>query len=195
MGASRKKDDQLSQTAKTYIELLVKQMVFNYHTEIDSKYLSKGIMVEDQSIDLYNEVFFTNYKKNDVRLSNDFIQGECDINADEKIIDIKSSWSKDTFIATPDEIDSKEYEWQLRGYMWLYNKDFAELAYCLVDTPDSLLEWEKNLSIHQCSEIAPHLRVTIKQFERDISKEDEIIEKVKACREYAKEYEQKIINK
>lgn len=195
MGTPKKKGELLTQTAKSYIESLVKQIVFNYHIEIENKYLTKGIMVEQDSIDLYNEVFFTNFEKNEVRMYNEWIEGECDINAPNKIIDIKSSWSKETFIATPDEIDSSEYEWQLRGYMWLYNKDLSELAYCLVDTPDTLLEWENNLSIHHCSDIAPELRITVKEFKRDTALEEKIKEKVEACREYAKEYEQKIINK
>jgi len=195
MGEPKKKGESLTQTAKSYIESLVKQIVFNYKTEINSKYLDKGIMVEDDSIELYNEVRFTNYQKNEVRLFNEWIEGECDINAPDKIIDIKSSWSKDTFIATPDEINDKDYEWQLRGYMWLYNKDNSELAYCLVDTPDTLLEWENNLSIHHCSDIAPELRLTTKTFKRDTALEEKIKEKVKACRLYASEYESKILNK
>ena len=47
--------------------------------------------MEDTSIDLYNEVHGTLYLKNTERLSNEFITGECDINAEDKIIDIKSS--------------------------------------------------------------------------------------------------------
>ena len=195
MGAPKKKGETLTQTAKSYIQEIVKKIVYNYHIELESKYLTKGIMVEDESIELYNEVYFCSYEKNSDRLFNEFIEGECDINAPNKIIDIKSSWSKDTFIATPSEINNKDYEWQLRGYMWLYNKDNAELAYCLVDTPDTLLEWENNLSIHHVDDIAPELRVTVKKFTRCIEKEKQIIEKVKECRKYASWYEQQILNK
>ena len=187
MGEPRKKTDILTQT-KTYIESLVKQEIYDYKVEITSKYFDKGNMCEQDSIDLYNSVFFTNHKKNTVRLFNEFIEGECDIIAPNEIIDIKTPWSKETFPALPDDGINKDYEWQLRGYMWLYNKDNAALAYCLVDTPDSLIEWENNLSIHHVSEIAPELRITLLKFERDTKIEKQIEIKVNQCRDYAQEY-------
>ena len=79
--------------------------------------------------------------------------------------------------------------------MWLYDKDNSELAYCLVDTPDTLLEWENNLTIHHTEDIAPELRVTVVKFERDKEKEELIKHKVSECRRYAKWYEEQIINK
>jgi hypothetical protein len=94
MTNSRSKTDLLSKTCKSEIESLVKQKLYGYNTYISSKYLSKGIQLEDKSIELYNEVFFTNHIKNETRLSNDWITGECDINADDLIIDIKTSWSE-----------------------------------------------------------------------------------------------------
>lgn len=195
MGDSRKKDSPLSKTAQSYIESLVKEKVFDYKTEIRSKYLDKGITVENDSIWLYNFVNFRNFEKNEERKTNDFITGECDLYHKDLIVDIKSSWSAETFPATPEEINNKEYEWQLRGYMWLYDVPKAELAYCLVDTPDELLQYETNLSIHKVSHIDPVLRLTSVFFERDKELEQKIIEKVEACREYANEYYNKIINK
>ena len=177
------------------VQNLVKQELFGYSPQLDNKYLNKGIAVENDSIYLYNMVFFQNHEKNETRLTNDWITGECDIETDDMIIDIKSPWSTETFPACPDEIDNKEYEWQLRGYMWLYDKPFAELAYCLVDTPDGLLNYEPNWDIHKVSHIAPELRVTVKRFERDKEKEQEIIDRIELCREYAEEYKNKILNK
>lgn len=191
----RKKDEILSQTAKTYIRGLVKEIVYNYDPEFTSKETEKGKDVESQSIDLYNEVFFTNYKKNTERKTNDFLTGECDIDAPEKIIDIKSPWSKKTFPATAEEGVNKDYEWQLRGYMWLFDKDSAEIAYCLVNTPEYLIEYEQNKTIHEVDEIAPELRVTVLKIERDTELEELIKQKVLAARDYAEWYEKQIINK
>lgn len=195
MTKSRSKTDALSKTCKSEIESLVKQKLFGYKTFISNKYVAKGIEVEDRSIELFNEVFFTNYEKNTERLKNNWITGECDINTGDTIIDIKSSWSTETFPAIEDDIDSKEYEWQLRGYMMLYDKPYAELAYCLVETPEHLLRYEKNLTPHLVEHIDPELRVTKKGFVRDIEKEEEIKIKVQQCQEYADEYLTKIINK
>lgn len=195
MTNARKKDEVLSATAKTLIKQMVKERLFEYKVDIQSKYLDKGNAVENTSIELYNEVNFTNHCKNEVRLSNDFITGECDINTDTRIIDIKSPWSKETFPATPEDGINKKYEWQLRGYMWLWDIDEAELAYCLVDTPEWLLEWENNLSIHEVSHLDPTLRLTSIKFKRDKELEEQIKEKVKHARQFAIEYEQEIYNK
>ena len=195
MTNSRSKTDLLSKTCKSEIESLVKQKLYGYNTYISSKYLTKGIQLEDKSIELYNEVFFTNHIKNNVRLSNDWITGECDIKADDLIIDIKTSWSAETFPATEQEINNKDYEWQLRGYMMLYDKPFSELAYCLVETPDELLQYETNLTPHLVEGIDADLRVTVKKFERGLELENQIIERIELCNEYAEEYRNKIINK
>ena len=195
MTNSRSKTDLLSKTCKSEIESLVKQKLYGYNTYISSKYLSKGIQLENKSIQLYNEVFFTNHIKNDTRLSNDWITGECDINADDLIIDIKTSWSAETFPATEEEINNKDYEWQLRGYMMLYDKPFSELAYCLVETPDELLQYETNLTPHLVEGIDAELRVTVKKFERDFELENQIIERIELCNEYAEKYKNQIINK
>jgi len=191
----RKKTEVLSAGCKTYIKELVKEDLFNYKSTIDSKYLTKGIDMEDTSIDLYNEVHGTLYLKNTERLSNEFITGECDINAEDKIIDIKSSWSLETFPASPEDVNNKDYEWQLRGYMMLYNKPKAELAYCMVSTPDYLLkEWD-NLDIHKVDKHDPFLRVTTISFERDRDKERDIIDRVIECGKFYIEYRDSILNK
>jgi len=191
----RKKSEALSAGCKTYIKELVKEDLFGYKSTIDSKYLTKGIDLEDTSIDLYNEVHSTLYLKNTERLSNEFITGECDINAEDKIIDIKSSWSLETFPASPDDVNNKDYEWQLRGYMMLYNKPKAELAYCMVSTPDYLLKDWDNWEIHKVDKHDPFLRVTTISFERDRDKERDIIDRVIECGKFYIEYRDSILNK
>tara|TARA_R110000787_G_scaffold276419_1_gene385350 strand:- start:838 stop:1476 length:639 start_codon:yes stop_codon:yes gene_type:complete len=191
----RKKSETLSAGCKTYIKELVKEDLFGYKSMIDSKYLTKGIDLEDTSIDLYNEVHNTLYLKNTERLSNEFITGECDINTGDKIIDIKTSWSLETFPAAVDDINNKDYEMQLRGYMWLYDKPKAELAYCMVSTPDYLLKDWDNYKIHKVDKHDPFLRVTTISFERDTDKEQEIMERVIECGKFYNEYRDSILNK
>ena len=194
MTNARKKGE-LSKTCQSYIKQLVKEDLFNYKSEISTKPMDKGVTMEDKSIELYNEVYTKFYVKNEERLTNDFITGECDINAKDTIIDIKSSWSLETFPACPMDIDSKAYEWQLRGYMMLYSKPKAELAYCMVSTPlDLLSDWD-NAGIHLVDKIDPVLRVTVLGFERDEAKEEEIKARVLECREFYETYKQEILNK
>ncbi len=51
------------------------------------------------------------------------------------ILDIKCSYEAHTFPFFEDEIPTKDYYYQLQGYMWLTGKDEALLCYCLIDTP------------------------------------------------------------
>jgi hypothetical protein len=169
----KKESDLLSVGAKTYVECLAKQFVYGYDEIATSKYMEKGITVEDDSIALYNEVFFTNYAKNTERKTNQWLTGEADIVAPGKVIDIKSSWSLSTFPVLADQGKDKGYEWQLRAYMMLWDVDAAELAYCLVDTPDDLVGYE-DASLHSVNYINPELRVTTLSFERDKALEEKI---------------------
>jgi hypothetical protein len=120
----------------TYIE------VFEGRTsEIKSKYLEKGIYNEPEAIKLVNEVLGTDYKKNEVRLANDLITGECDIESENEIVDLKCSWDIFTY-RNAFKGGGLDYEWQLRGYMQLYEKRKASVIYCLTDKPYDMMKKE-----------------------------------------------------
>jgi hypothetical protein len=177
------KDETLSVGAKTQIESLAKQLVYGYDETISSKYLDKGIAVEDDSIALYNSVFFTNYRKNTERKTNDWITGECDIFAFDKVIDIKSPWSLATFPCTSAAGQDNRYEWQGRAYMMLWDVAEFEIAYCLVNTPDDLIGFERE-ELHIVDHITPDLRITRVHYKRDKALEDKIKFKVDAANNY-----------
>ena len=185
--------DELSVGAKTYVTKLAKEMVYGYDERISSKYMDKGIRVEDASIDLYNAVMLASYAKNTERRTNDWLTGEADIVATHKIIDIKSSWSLITFPVLAEQGEDKGYEWQLRAYMMLWEKPYAEIAYCLVSTPDDLIGWEAP-SLHQVDYINRELRVTVVPYERDLVLEEKIKVKVEAARLYYNEMVREIAN-
>lgn len=182
----KSKGEVLSEGAKTYLDKCAKEIFYDYRSESGSKYTEKGIEVEDQSILLYNDVFFTSYVKNTVRIDKDYLTGECDIDADDLIIDIKSSWSLDTFPATSRAGEKKEYEWQARAYMHLYDKPRAVIAYCMVDTPDHLIGYEDE-SLHIVGHIPQELRVTLIKYERDNALEEKMIERCQVAQAYVRE--------
>lgn len=185
--------DELSVGAKTYVTKLAKEFVYGYDERITSKYMDKGIRVEDASIDLYNAVKLTSYAKNAERRQNAWITGEADIVATHKIIDIKSSWCLTTFPVLAEQGEDKGYEWQLRAYMMLWDKPYAEIAYCLVSTPDDLIGWEAP-SLHQVDHINRELRVTLVPYERDLVLEEKIKVKVDAARIYYEQIVREIAN-
>ena len=183
MTAPKEKTEILSKGAKTVLDKMAKEFVYGFNEVISGKYMEKGIIVEDQSIELYNSVFFTDYKKNTERKTNDWLTGECDIFTGSKIIDIKSSWSLPTFPATSEDGLNTGYEWQLRAYMMLWDVEEAEIAYCMVNTPDELIKFEQE-ELHFVDHIPEHLRVTIVPYKRDKELEEKIKVKVEAAREY-----------
>ena len=191
MTEPKSKDEVLSVGAKTYIEDLAKEFVYGYVKEVSSKEMEKGLIVEQACIDLLNEVLFTNYVKNTERRENDWLTGECDIFTGRKIHDIKAPWSLATFPATVFAGRDKDYEWQLRGYMMLWNVDESEIDYCMVSTPDELIRYEPE-SIHYVDHIDPMLRVTRVPYKREKSLEDKIKVKVDAARLYFEQIAQTI---
>ena len=177
------KDEILSVGAKTAITKQAKEYVYGYDEKFSSKYTEKGLLSEDRSIDLLNSVLFTEYKKNTERKTNDWLTGEADLVTPNQIIDIKSSWSLSTFPCLSAEGENKTYEWQLRAYMMLWDLDHAQIAYCLVSTPDHLIGFEDK-ALHQVDHIAPELRVTLVSYKRDKALEDKIKLKVDEARKY-----------
>ena len=142
----------LSNTTKSYLKEIHAREVFGKKKDIQSRYLDKGIMVEEHGITLYSEVTNSLFIKNKERKMNDYFSGECD-NAQQKIRDIKCSWDLDTFPMHQEKLDNQDYYWQLQGYMDLWNLQSAELIYCLVDTPEILIEDEKRKMLYRISQM------------------------------------------
>ncbi len=184
----------LSAGAKTYCEQVAGEFVYGYEKSVTSKYMDKGLQVEQRSIDLYNSVFFTNHQKNTERRENDWMSGECDIAAPARIIDIKSAWSLDTFPKTSIQAHDTTYEWQGRAYMLLWDSPEFELAYCLVDTPDELVGYEDEQLHFFEHRLEPHMRVTTRLYKRDLDLERRMEIKAKAANCYINQVIQTIIN-
>ena len=183
MTEPKSKTDVLSVGAKTAIIQMAREFVYGYDSVVSTKYMTKGIECEDQSISLLNSVLFSDYKKNTERKTNDWITGEADLVCEDCIRDIKTSWSLDTFPVLEEMCENKTYWWQMQAYMWLWEKPNAEICYCLIDTPEELIGYE-NRALHQVSHIAPELRVTRWKIDRDDEAIDKIAPKVEAARDY-----------
>ncbi len=196
MTSSRTKGEALSQTAKSYIIQQAKEDFFEYRSELNSKYITKGLAQEQDSINLLNLVRLEDYKKNEDRVENEWLSGCCDIITETSIIDIKTSWSLDTFPATTYELkDTSDYEWQGRAYMWLYDMPSFELCYVMVTTAPELL-WEyENGALHYVEHIAPEKRITSITFERDKEIEIQMAERLILATEFYNEVINQLNNK
>jgi hypothetical protein len=196
MASSRTKGEALSQTAKSYIIQKAKEDFFEYRSELNNKYITKGLAQEQDSINLLNLVRLEDYKKNEERVENEWISGCCDIITDTSIIDIKTSWSLDTFPATTYELkDTSEYEWQGRAYMWLYDMPKFELCYVMVTTAPEIMGEYENGALHYVDHIAPEKRITSITFERDKEIEIQMAERLILATEFYNEVLTQLKNK
>jgi len=130
--------DSMGATCETYLSEVLMYEQYGITKDIKSKYLEKGLLSENASIQLLSEMDDNFYLKNDEFFSNEWICGTPDL-VEDRIIDVKSSWNAFTFASAK---VTKAYEYQLLGYMWLTGIHKAELVYCLVDTPNKLIEDE-----------------------------------------------------
>ena len=118
--------------------------------------------------------------------------GEADIVTDNEIIDVKTSWSLETFPVFQEDADAavkkSGYDWQLRGYMLLWNKPQASIRYCMVSTPEALLKDWDDRSIHKVDHIDPARRVTTVTIERDKDIELKMLERYEVANKYYQMY-------
>ena len=183
-----KAEGPLSVGAKSAIREIAAQDLFGVDFEISDRKLEKGRRVEAEAIELVNRVRGTTLVKNTERRSNDWLTGECDVfdAARQAGGDIKAAWSLQTFPISREDISAAQrvlYEWQFRGYMWLWDAPVWHGHYCMVDTPEDLIGYEP-VQLHVVGHIPEHLRVTTWTVTRDRALEDAMAAKVKAARDY-----------
>lgn len=137
MTNSRKKDEALSETSKSYLqELWINEVWGREKSEmVGNKYTQKGIMCETDSLELVEKVTGKRYFKNQTRFENDYIIGTPDVTKPD-LIDIKTSWDLFTFMAVNEDTARKDYYTQVLSYMWLLGHTSASIFYCLVNTPE-----------------------------------------------------------
>jgi len=130
----------MGKTVQTYCETWLKEQLYNRRKEFSNKYTQKGLIVEDNSLDFVaDQLKLGMLIKNEQFFENDFMTGTPDAILKDLIIDVKNSWSWDTFPLFESEIPNKDYYYQAQCYMELTGKKRFKLIYVLSDTPDNLI--------------------------------------------------------
>jgi hypothetical protein len=159
------------------------------------------------------------YIKNEERIVNGFLTGIPDVFVGESIykaqyiIDVKSSWDIESYLINLGRPLYSNYWWQIQGYLAITGALVGEVAYCLVNTPQSLINNEvyrlkermdvvtdedpafkikekeliNNLMFDDIPENDRVLRFLVERDDEAIAK---IYKKVEMCREYMIEIEQ-----
>lgn len=217
-----KDSEPLSETAKSHLKKLYGYQKYGKWcaaTDKGTKYTNKGTIAENDSLALLSKVKGINLVKNDERLNNDFLTGIPDAFIGESIykagyiIDVKTSWDIETFLVNLGRPLYSLYWWQIQGYLAITGAQVGEVAYCLVNTPQSLINNEiyklkdrmdvvtdqdpkflakemeliNNLMFDDIPEQDRILRFLV---ERDDEAIQKVYNRVEKCREYLIEIEQ-----
>ena len=198
----RDKPPELSAGAKTYCKTWLKEQLYSRRKEVKSKYIDKGNEGEDDAIDFLNKIHLEDYAKNEDFFENEWMQGTPDIIAN-ITRDTKCSWDESSFPLFEDFCDN-DYYWQGLVYMELTDKPKHSVDYCLIDTPNHLIEREIKFagytSTKSESELREYfykkmrftditnlkLRVKSFSFNRDNEKIEKLEQRVEMCRKYIK---------
>lgn len=185
MTEPKSKSETLSVGAKTFIRELAAQDILGIDFEVTGRPMEKGNLCEDAAIAMVGRVRGLSLVKNTERRKDEFITGECDVlhQPTREGRDTKCSWSASTFPITVADCEDKLYEYQMRGYMRLWDAPRWHVDYCLLDTPEHLIGYEP-MQMHIVSHLPEHMRVTTWTVERDMEIEARMVEKVKAARLY-----------
>lgn len=217
-----KNDEPLPKTAKSYLKRYYSFLKYGkWSASLDkgNKFVNKGKLAEEDSIDLLSKLEKKMLKKNEQRLDNDLLTGVPDIiigddidNA-QYIYDIKTSWDAETFFDNLDKELNPYYWWQMQGYLALTNCQYGEVSFCLVNTPEGILNNEKYRlfsRMNVATEDNPEYKQAAQELvnnmtfddmpiedrkltflvERDDEAIDRIYKRVELCREYLAKLEQ-----
>jgi hypothetical protein len=207
---------ELSKTAKSYLHEVYINEFWGREQDITTKEMDKGNLCEQAALDLLGFLDGKLYVKNTEPKENEWIKGHADV-VNGHIVDVKCSWSPWSFIPKLTEPIDKGYFYQLMGYMWLWDMDQAQLSYCLINTPEFILQNERRkllYSMNVATDLSPEYLKEVAKLERNhifddippeqrvisykIDRDDEIIdqipEKVKKAREYLSYLHKKHLN-
>lgn len=217
---TQKDEEYLSKSCQSYLTKTYALEKYNRIKDVQTKEMVKGVEVEDTSIELFSKMEGKWYEKNTSRLNNGIVSGTPDlfdgesIDKAERVIDIKSSYDIETFLKNITQPLSSTYYWQIQGYLWLTSAPVGVISYCLVNTPESIVnqqaeylmrkldvattenplykrEYEKlvrNMTFDDIPMEERIIRIEVQRNDDDIEK---IYKKVLKCREYLQEFQEK----
>lgn len=141
--AKRDSDFQFGATAMSYIRDVWMRNTFGYEEPLVSNEILKGLMVEDEVIDVMTRQLPEKIlrMKNEDTFENEYFTGTPDVIIPDVVEDAKSSWCLRTFVEArkPDPL----YYAQGQVYMDLTGRKRFRVCHVLVDTPKELIEEEK----------------------------------------------------
>ena len=200
---------ELPKGVKTYCQNWIKEQVYKRRKEFTSKYTDKGNFTEEWSIEWINKKRLTKHVKNEQNFTNEWMTGTPDLITKETVIDVKNSYDFSTFPLFDNGIMNKDYYYQLMVYMELTGLEWSELIYTLNDLPHHLIEnearsvawregggWEDHFEgcrdHYTYKDIDDKYKIKCFMLQQDKSIIDKIKERVKLCRIYINELNERM---
>jgi hypothetical protein len=176
----------LSAGGKTHVRSLAREAIYGYEpAEIETRPILKGRAVEAACIEMLARLTGRPLVKNRERRANGLISGECDV-FDAGLRhgrDVKAPYSVENMPIVLTDCYDSGYEYQMRGYMTLWDAESWSVDYVLVNTPDELIGFEPP-ELHFVDHIPERHRWTTWLLKRDRAIESMIEDKVLAARRY-----------
>jgi hypothetical protein len=202
--AKRDAPPALQDGAKTYCQEWLKEQLYARKKEFSNKYTEKGIQCEQSGINLVTDMMGYGFiAKNEQHFEDDDITGTPDLILSDTVEDIKNSWSCFTFPLFAKSLPESDYFYQLQGYMALTGKNKAAVNYCLIDTPEELIDREARYQSYKAGfedvdtelydmvmdkmtygKVDNSLRFKRFEFDKDEAVISEVRSQVRLCREY-----------
>lgn len=132
----------LSDGTKKILSELAFAEKYSRKVEINSPKLTKGIEVEKESRDILSRVCGLFLTASSERKNNKWVTGAIDIEPDNVILDLKSSWSWESFSKILQDKPNEIYLRQGDSYMDLWDRKDFLLCHILTDTPEKLVDGE-----------------------------------------------------
>ncbi len=126
------KPDSLPTGAKSYLDEVFDEIYWRRKRILNNKYLDKGLMNEQDVLELHSKIDGVKYWKNDKFFENEYIHGTPDNIFEGVVRDAKANYDLESFRKAHLTTD---YLFQLKCYMWLVGCKNAQLMYGLVNNP------------------------------------------------------------
>lgn len=183
-GLIQKRDNpELPAGAKTYCKEWYISERLGIKKDVASKYLDKGIEMEDAAIARYTDGFGSKWA---AQLEDEHFTGTPDLVFKEMVADIKCPYDPFTMPYFETECPNPDYFYQLQVYMHLTGKKRAELVYCLENTPPRG-DWDEWVTYDHIPDAD---RIRIFKFDYDPAIIAAIQARVEMCRAYIQTLDQ-----
>jgi len=129
----RDKEDDLPTGAKSFLDGIFNEVFWGRKEMLQLKAFERGLLVEEDVLDLHSKIDGEFYVKNDEHRENEYIQGTCDNIYGNIVRDAKASQTLKSF----QDVDSLSttYNFQGKGYCILWDVEEFEICYGLVNAP------------------------------------------------------------